>query len=140
MLRFVNLHEISTVKFLESLNFWCPVRTCSGLTFSIFFRLSIVWCRLRGAKERKMDNDLLCNFRKCRKRLNTHAWVNNFFKFMAHFLIQFHFEIFSCKYTFFDPQNLQVTSCSRILLLHELSVKIYFLFLVEISDVLSIEH
>ena len=90
-----------------------------------------------------MDNDLLCNFRKCRKRLNTHAWVNNFFKFMAHFLIQFHFKnlkIFYCKYTFFDSQNLQVTSCSRILLLHKLSVKIYLLFLVEISDVLSIEH
>ncbi|XP_068731639.1 E3 ubiquitin-protein ligase CCNB1IP1-like [Montipora capricornis] len=24
-----------------------------------------------------MDNDLLCNFRKCRKRLNTHAWVTS---------------------------------------------------------------
>lgn len=35
----------------------------------------LIQFKFQQTAEAEMDNDLLCNFRKCRTRLNTHAWV-----------------------------------------------------------------
>ena len=55
-----------------------------------------------------MDDDLICNFKKCRKRLKGVAWVN--YIISPRFLSQLHVyaSCVSSTYT-------QVTSCSRIL-------------------------
>ena len=47
----------------------------------LIFRYSNVRTSWNLGKE-NMDNDLLCNFRKCRKRLNTNAWVRQDYAYM----------------------------------------------------------
>ena len=60
-----------------------------------------------------MDDDLICNYKKCRKRLNSHAWVSTTYHPVWN--VASYKPVLVYVVPMF-PSTLQVTSCSRILL------------------------